>query len=701
VPFGSALPSSGALPALLLRSLCFNCGVPSLRPLRLIAVRAAVAALVALAVLAWQPAVGAASQKVIESPGSPLGSIYVDSDLACQVHAAGDAGLSFFGGAEPGACGTFFAYKESEFSLLEGEGSHVFGPSPAEGVVHEETFEPINSGRPPTNQTLTGSGTEASPFVITTRVRVHEIQDEVNVAELTETDSYVTGQDFYTTKITIKNLLEETLAGTLYHAGDCFLSGLNTGYGAANAPSAGSVACTIDPGNSPPARFMAFSPTATSGPASRFYESLSSKVWSNINKEATQFPNTVDAATNENNGIGLSWPIELAETGSGKETATLTFTTTVSPSSPPTSSSTAGACVPSGQIPVTVSAANGAKAVDYVLDHGPAQSILTGLSGQATIQLTPGQHTLEYWGEDQMGAQEATHHVLSVTVASSGPSLTITSDQGDQTYEVGEAASVSIVASGPGLTSNPSAAHVPIATTTPGTFSLSRSAADACGVTEANFRYTVLPQPSLGKTVNAQPISGKVYVALPVSGHASSLGGLEPVAGLQAAVDSVNKGLHFIPLTEPRQLPVGTIFDTLAGVARVATAASPAGKLQAGDFGAGIFKLLQARKQKGLAELDIVDAHSARRVCASAGKKRAVVAKLSSKVLGRLNANAHGKFTTKGQYSAATVRGTVWSVTNRCDGTLTKVQRGVVSVRDFVRRKTITLFTGQHYLARP
>jgi hypothetical protein len=88
-------------------------------------------------------------------------------------------------------------------------------------------------------------------------------------------------------------------------------------------------------------------------------------------------------------------------------------------------------------------------------------------------------------------------------------------------------------------------------------------------------------------------------------------------------------------------------------------------------------------------------------VCATLGKRAAVAAKLSSKVLGRLNANAHGKFSTKGQYSAATVRGTVWSVANQCDGTLTKVQRGVVSVRDFVRRKTITLFTGQHYLARP
>ena len=58
------------------------------------------------------------------------------------------------------------------------------------------------------------------------------------------------------------------------------------------------------------------------------------------------------------------------------------------------------------------------------------------------------------------------------------------------------------------------------------------------------------------------------------------------------------------------------------------------------------------------------------------------------------------KFTTRGQYSAATVRGTVYSVTNQCAGTLTKVTRGIVSVRDFHRRKTITLFTGQHYLAK-
>jgi hypothetical protein len=69
-------------------------------------------------------------------------------------------------------------------------------------------------------------------------------------------------------------------------------------------------------------------------------------------------------------------------------------------------------------------------------------------------------------------------------------------------------------------------------------------------------------------------------------------------------------------------------------------------------------------------------------------------------VLGLLNGSGHGRFTTRGRYSAATVRGTVWTVSNRCDGTLTHVTRGVVVVRDFRRRKNITVRAGRSYLAR-
>jgi hypothetical protein len=211
------------------------------------------------------------------------------------------------------------------------------------------------------------------------------------------------------------------------------------------------------------------------------------------------------------------------------------------------------------------------------------------------------------------------------------------------------------------------------------------------------------PPPVLGKAVNVEPVSGVVYIKLPPGATLASVSPFSPFALGAQALEALTKGQAFIPLTEARQIPVGSVLETTGGVVSITTAttASRKGKLQSGDFGAGIFKLLQARKQKGLTDLDMIDNRSARQVCTTVGKGMARAAKhLSSKVLGRINASGHGHFAVRGQYSAATVRGTVWSVGNRCEGTLTRVTRGVVSVRDFRRRKTITLFTGQSYLAK-
>ena len=69
-------------------------------------------------------------------------------------------------------------------------------------------------------------------------------------------------------------------------------------------------------------------------------------------------------------------------------------------------------------------------------------------------------------------------------------------------------------------------------------------------------------------------------------------------------------------------------------------------------------------------------------------------------VLGKLWGNGKGKFRTDGKYSSATVRGTIWLVQDECDGTLTRVKRGTVQVRDIKRRKTITVKAGHTYLAR-
>ena len=62
--------------------------------------------------------------------------------------------------------------------------------------------------------------------------------------------------------------------------------------------------------------------------------------------------------------------------------------------------------------------------------------------------------------------------------------------------------------------------------------------------------------------------------------------------------------------------------------------------------------------------------------------KRRVVRRLWGK-------DKHARFRTHGRDSVATVRGTRWVTTDRCDGTLTKVSEGKVLVRDLRRSRSV------------
>ena len=194
-----------------------------------------------------------------------------------------------------------------------------------------------------------------------------------------------------------------------------------------------------------------------------------------------------------------------------------------------------------------------------------------------------------------------------------------------------------------------------------------------------------LPPPVLGVSANVRPVSGIVLVALPRARSA-------------ARAHAAQKGLTFVPLTEARQIPIGSFLNTKRGRVRLTTA-TPRGGTQSGDFSRGLFQTLQSRKKrdKGLTELRLKGSTFTR--CPVRGK-RATVSGLSRRTVRRLRGNARGRFRTTGRNSSATVRGTVWTVTDRCDGTLTSVQRGRVVVRDFRRKKTIVVRTGKRYLAR-
>ncbi len=129
------------------------------------------------------------------------------------------------------------------------------------------------------------------------------------------------------------------------------------------------------------------------------------------------------------------------------------------------------------------------------------------------------------------------------------------------------------------------------------------------------------------------------------------------------------------------------------------TATATPGRLGAGLFSGGLFQLLQNRRELGLAELRLRSGSVLG--CRVIGKAHVAAAKrLSQRVLGLLRASVKGQFRTRGRYSAGTVRGTRWSTTDRCDGTLTQVTRGAVSVADFRARRTVFITAGHSYLAK-
>ena len=96
-------------------------------------------------------------------------------------------------------------------------------------------------------------------------------------------------------------------------------------------------------------------------------------------------------------------------------------------------------------------------------------------------------------------------------------------------------------------------------------------------------------------------------------------------------------------------------------------------------------------------EPDEGTARGARSAAAVSAKKKKRGPKST---LGKLWGSGKGKFRTTGKYSSATVRGTIWLTVDRCDGTLTTVKRGTVSVHDRKRRRTVTVKAGHSYLAR-
>lgn len=193
-----------------------------------------------------------------------------------------------------------------------------------------------------------------------------------------------------------------------------------------------------------------------------------------------------------------------------------------------------------------------------------------------------------------------------------------------------------------------------------------------------NLSLTVgrAPEPQAGRSATAATVSGTVLVRRPGSSQFVELGALGSI-------------------------PVGAIVDTAKGTVRMSVEIE-GGKQRTGTFNGGQFKFSQPRekvggKRKLTARLALrggdFGACGARRRSADAGAARRRVVRF-------LKAKASGRFSVIGKYSKGIERGTSWTTSDGCDGTLTSVTSGTVAVFDLVRERTVVVRAGKSYLAK-
>jgi streptogramin lyase len=192
------------------------------------------------------------------------------------------------------------------------------------------------------------------------------------------------------------------------------------------------------------------------------------------------------------------------------------------------------------------------------------------------------------------------------------------------------------------------------------------------------------PPPVAGVRVQARVLSGRVFVKLPPGARSSAL----------------DTGWHafgaasFTPLPASASLPVGTVVDARKGVLAMTAATTAQGKLAAATLRAGIFRIKQRRangRVKRPLDLVLAARASTAKACARHPRKGAIRS---------VSVVAKGLYRAVGGAATATATNATFTTQDRCTGTITRVTKGRVKVRDARKHKTVTVKAGHSYLAK-
>jgi Ca2+-binding RTX toxin-like protein len=157
-------------------------------------------------------------------------------------------------------------------------------------------------------------------------------------------------------------------------------------------------------------------------------------------------------------------------------------------------------------------------------------------------------------------------------------------------------------------------------------------------------------------------------------------------------------GRRFFDLSNAVKIPIASTIDPQNGVVQLATARNSAGARQEVAVSQGVFSVRQDADKRPVTELRLAGRV---RACGRSSRARRLPPDTPlRRVYARVDKRNHGGTRVKGAYSVGAAFGTAWLTEDRCNGTFTHVDSGVVRVRDLRRHKTVTVRAGESYLAR-
>jgi hypothetical protein len=188
-------------------------------------------------------------------------------------------------------------------------------------------------------------------------------------------------------------------------------------------------------------------------------------------------------------------------------------------------------------------------------------------------------------------------------------------------------------------------------------------------------------------TSMAAPRSSRVVATIAAVTAVSAFAGATAEAavklGSTAVVRRISGTVKYKPLGAARYktlagratIKMGASVDATRGRVKLITARNAKGETQAGTFYDGAFTVTQARQAKAVTELKLIKGNFAQ--CQQASSANAHSA-ASGRSIRKLWGKGKGRFRTKGRYSAATVRGTVWLTEDFCDASRVESKEGAV-----------------------